>query len=265
MRIDISRVEFSNNDLRRNIKVPREFTAELAEDVGYHIGDGYMKSWKNKWSFKYDFCYTGHSIDDRDYIFSVLLPRKLALFNLTKYRISERLDRKELSIRFRSKAILTFYKYTTGVQESPKNNICVPKWIFSNKNFTKAFLRGLFDSDGSVTFLKKYKQLNYYPVIRLCTISKLLFNDVISLLSNLNIKCAKLEYKRLDKRYADRIFMRYDIDINGVKGLNNWMEKIGFRNPKHLSKINIWKRQGYCEPYSSTPKRLLIISEPGKI
>ena len=37
------KTDMSKNDLKRGIKLPDKITSDLAEDVGFHIGDGYMK------------------------------------------------------------------------------------------------------------------------------------------------------------------------------------------------------------------------------
>ncbi|MBI4894896.1 MAG: hypothetical protein HY831_00225 [Candidatus Aenigmarchaeota archaeon] len=64
MNLDLSNVEFSKNDLRRRIRIPEILSEELAEDVGFHIGDGYMRSRKNKNDneIKYDFDYAGSNL-----------------------------------------------------------------------------------------------------------------------------------------------------------------------------------------------------------
>ena len=40
MKFDLSKVEFSRNDLRLEIKVPKKLTKELAYYIGIHVGDG---------------------------------------------------------------------------------------------------------------------------------------------------------------------------------------------------------------------------------
>lgn len=264
MQLDLSPVSFSRHDIMRELRVPNELTTDLAEDVGYHIGDGYMKSYSDKWSIKYDFCYTGHVLEDNDYIFNIFLPRKKALFNLKVCRI-KKYNQNSISAWFKSKALFTFYRDVLKVQESPKINISVPKWVYSNKRFEAAFLRGLFDSDGCLSFLKKYKTINYYPVISFSTVSEALFKDVKNILSDLNIKHIGIKVIRGDKQYTNRVFTRYDININGIERLYDWMNKVGFKNIKHLSKYLVWKKLGYCTPNSTVDARRLILSGPSRI
>ena len=52
----------------------------------------------------------------------------------------------------------------------------------------------------------------------------------------------------------------YAIEINGKERLNKWLKKIGFSNKKHLTKIDVWKRLGYCLPNTSLEERYEILN-----
>jgi len=246
MQIDISKVEFSRKDIIKGTKIPTELSAELAEDVGYHIGDGYMKNITGKQGLRhgYLFCYSGHLIDDRDYIFNVLIPRKEKLFNLNKYRIDTRCGRKSLDIRFDSKAMYTFYRHSLQVQQSPKTNITVPTWVFNSNGMKTAFLRGLLDADGCLKFLKKHKNRKYYPMICYATQSKPLLEDVAHILTSLEIKYCSFEESQFDKRNG-KTYTKHVININGAKRLISWMKKVGFSNSKHTNKFKMWNLLRY--------------------
>ena len=64
MKINTSKINFSSNDLKRNIKIPEEITTELAEETGLHIGDGSMNFYNNKGNFKGIYSLRGHICDD---------------------------------------------------------------------------------------------------------------------------------------------------------------------------------------------------------
>ena len=49
--------------------------------------------------------------------------------------------------------------------------------------------------------------------------------------------------------------------IIGKKSDNKWMRLIGFSNPKHITKIEVWKKLGYCPPRTTYLERLKILKE----
>ena len=61
------------------------------------------------------------------------------------------------------------------------------------------------------------------------------------------------------------VFIHYRLQINGRKNLSKWMNLIGFSNPKHLTKIKVWKNLGYCPPRTTYSERLKIINRSRKI
>jgi len=228
--------------MKRNIRIPRFITEELAEDVGYHIGDGYMKERKETRFHQYNFVYAGHSVEDKNYFEKILIPRKKRLFNINlHYRKYSKRTKKSIELVFNSKAILTFYRDVLKVRESPKINVKVPDFIFYSTALKKGFIRGLIDSDGCLTFLRKHKKVHYYPVIRFGTRDKTLFNDVKKIMNDLNFKFVAFRFEQIDKR-TGKSYVGYRIELNGVLNLHKWLEDIGFNNQKHVLKYKKWAR-----------------------
>ncbi len=48
--------------------------------------------------------------------------------------------------------------------------------------------------------------------------------------------------------------------ISGWKGINGWLERFGSANAKHLSKLLIAQKYGFCPPHTSLDERLAIIA-----
>ena len=74
-----------------------------------------------------------------------------------------------------------------------------------------------------------------------------IFNEVKFRFSTLAARLRELAYLNrglridlIDKR-SDKTWIRYRIELIGKKKLKKFQEEIGFRNPRHLTKIEIWK------------------------
>jgi hypothetical protein len=48
--------------------------------------------------------------------------------------------------------------------------------------------------------------------------------------------------------------------LSGWDGINAWLERFGLANAKHLSKLLIAQKYGYCPPHTSLDERLAIIA-----
>ena len=42
--------------------------------------------------------------------------------------------------------------------------------------------------------------------------------------------------------------------------VNKWIKEIGFNNPKHNTKIEVWEKIGYCPPKTKITERRAIIN-----
>ena len=102
----------------------------------------------------------------------------------------------------------------------------------NNQAILTSFLRGIFDTDGSVTFIKKYGYGNYYPMISLTLKSKNAIDTISEMLSMLGFD-PKMCY---DKRYSC-----WQLYMNGYERLERYSKIIGWNNPKHINKVKKWK------------------------
>jgi len=233
MKIDSSNLEFSKKDLNRGIIIPDKFSSELSEDIGFHIGDGYMKRRKDNYGIHYDFVYSGKHPEDLDYFKNVLIPRKESLFNL-KRMIIKNPKPNELFLRFHSKVLFLFYRDILVVKESPKTDIKIPEWVFQSLDFQKSFLRGMMDSDGYFKTVKKN-----YPIIDFHLQSKNLIKGMGKILDNLNISFSSYKREQYDKR-TNKVYVKFVVQISGRKNIPRWKDEIGFKNSKHIGRYNRW-------------------------
>jgi len=257
MVFNLSKVRFSLNDKRRKIVVPRILTEELAEDIGFHLGDGYLGDYSTPSNpHKYELTYSGHAIDEKSYYYNVLNKRKYKLFKI-KPRIY--IKNNNISARILSKALLTYFRDVLGVICGNKLRGTIPSIIMeSQKKIKIAFIRGLFDADGTLTFLKKYKKVHYYPRVSIELISKSIVYSLAKLLKELNIKfCLS---SKLTKRNGILCKEQFCININGNKNAIKYIKLIGFSNPKFVTKYKIWKRYGFCPPQKNIEQYKKILT-----
>ena len=248
--------KYSLRDVARNIKLPKKMTPELAEVLGIILGDGHLGYKKYKSSFTRNVSFHGSYLDDFDYYELEIKKLLKELFNIEP--VPKLYRKNELYVGIGSKSIAEFIK-NLGVPIGNKvENNKIPKFILeSNKEIKRSFLRGIFDTDGSITF-KKYKGYHSKPVINLPMKSEIFIFQLVELLNELGIDVVhyweKYYYPKRDKLYSRR-----RLYINGKKKLAKFLDLIGFRNPKHLTKVRIYQKFGFCPPNLPYKKRLDIL------
>jgi intein/homing endonuclease len=208
------------------------YSEDLAEETGIHIGDGSMNMYSHN-SYKYS--YTGHAIDDLEFsIYFKKLMKKL-------YNLEPSLERIQkantLSIGYFRKELLIF-KQKMGLPMGPKTDILMPEWILKNKKFSICFIKGLFATDGYLQFQKKHRNYNYYPQLKITSQSEPLINQLDKIFSSLGIQSSVCCDKRITLRHPNKIWSVY---IYGNDNFYKFEELIGFINPKHRHKVEIWK------------------------
>lgn len=262
-KLDVSKIEFSRKDKLKGIKLPTKLTCNLAEDVGIHIGDGTMGIYSNPHGIDYYYKVCGHPKDDREWYDDFIVPLKAKLFNLN-------VEPKDFSdgtysVQFRSKAVVLFYNTVIGIPLGKKSKtIDIPQLIKdSNIKHQIACLRGTFDTDFSLTFKKKGKNLHKYPVIHAAFASEILVDSIKDILEKMNFKnVSTCKVRRFDKRTMN-VYEKYHIFISGKDMLNKWFNEIESHNSKHIIKYRIWKKFEFLPPRLTQIERIKIDS--GKI
>ncbi len=162
-------------------------------------------------------------------------------------------------ITFEKKVVDYFISF--GFKPGPKTNIKLPSIITeSDKSLQKHFLRGLFDTDGSIYFEKNYSSKsnkNLRPKIKISTVSRKMKNQILAMLRNFDMNpMDKIPYKgKRDKN------INYEIVIHRKKDLESFIKNIGFSSSKHKTKINVWKKLGYCPPKTTISEREKILKQ----
>ena len=220
---DTSKIELSRYDKEKKLKFPKKLTPELAEEIGMSIGDGFLS---NK---RYDYRLKGDK-NERRYYDSFIGPLYKKLFNLNlNIRNYENAYGFELS----SKGFWTFKNKILGIPSGRKDGITIPNIIKVNDvSILTSFVRGLFDTDGSVSFSNRYGFERYYPVIGITFKSKKLVVEVMEILQMLGLE------PKISKREP-----YWQLYLTGYGRLEKYSKLIGWSNPKHIDKVLKWKKR----------------------
>ncbi|HIH58854.1 MAG TPA: hypothetical protein HA360_03190 [Nanoarchaeota archaeon] len=211
--------------------------SSVYELIGAIYGDGHIHSTENRVTLV-------GSLEDYYYYTFYLKPLIEKLFPGINVYIRKRNDRNSYYLSFESKD--AFQKLQSfHLWRGAKNNLVLP--ILSNSLSLKLFLRGLFDTDGSLKFSKQSKNINYYPRIQYAFKESDFSRDLGTFLSQAGFTFCRW-YDKRDKEYY--------YQISGDSFLHTWIKTVGLSNPVHYSKYLYWKRFGYFIPRSSLAFRM---------
>jgi hypothetical protein len=238
---DTKNIEFSCFDIKRDIKLPRCWSKELAEYVGIHIGDGCIGQYKTTNGRGYDYLiqYGGDPIKEKEYVDNFVVPLLKKLFGINIY--PKKLKSGVYGFKIKSKAILQFFSKIIKLPVGNKGQIGIPKAIKRDHKLLKACVRGIFDTDFGICFHKDRKGHPKYPRITAWFKSEKLVDDLYHFFvsegfkpyvrKNVQLKCSN-----------GKLCNNHNIALSGREALKSWFKRIGSHNPKHLNKYRNWKR-----------------------
>ncbi len=248
-----------NQNKQRNLKESNS----IAEFLGWHLGDGCLSARKGKLQFSL----TGDISEEKTFYTKEILPsmnksfkRQLKQPFVLKYYKSVGV----CGIYTSNKKFTSYLIRNFNLNVGKKKDISVPEYVKTSLQ-KKNFLRGLFDTDGSIYFCKSYVRrktltpyniFHYIPKMKLATISKGLISDTYKMLLDLGFS------PRIQKPIQQR---KNELPIHSVvldtkKDILKWLREVGFRNFKHKTKVEIWEKFGFCPPNTNLETRLKILS-----
>ncbi len=229
---------FSQEDIRRNIKLPTEMSLELAEETGIHIGDGNLQISKeiDGW-LKYRYRITGDFTNETLYHEAYILPLLRKVYNFSG-KLQSQIKKNAVITVVNSKAVALYKNKTLNLPIGSKKNIIIPQQILRNECFQKFCLKGIIDTDFTMT---QDAQL----VGNLASLS--LLKQMSCLLKNL-----KIEHTLHLQEFGGRltIYKRGAVQI---------FEEWQLNNQKHTSKYTILKETGKYIPFTTTFERLAFL------
>ncbi len=204
----------------QKVKRPKH-TRDFAEFLGIMYGDGHVG--------KYQATMTTHSITDLEHAkYVTKLAKKI--FNI-KPSFVIRKDVKACTMTLNSRKVCE-YMAEEGMARGNKLTLGlkIPQWVLSNVTYTRAFTRGLFDTDGCV-FLDKHvirKKLYQNLGIAFSSRSPELLEHFWTVLRDLGCHPTQTT--------PHGVFLRR------AKEIDLYFKVIGSSNPKHLKRYREYLR-----------------------
>ncbi len=211
------------------MNIPSKISPELAEEVGWHIGDGSMNFYNNRGKLRGLYQLRGHIEDDEEHYRSRIKPLFEKLYGL-KLNIRKMPSTRVVGFQVWNNDLVNFKK-SLGISLGKKFDIEIPKMFFKNSELKRAILRGIFDTDGGIYLEKKNKKL--YPRIYITTISFNLSEQLLKLFGELGFRITR--YDQLYNKKFNRQ-RSYILTIRGVEMFHKFMKEIIPENPKHKRK-----------------------------
>ncbi len=230
--------------------------APFVEELGVHFGNGSLFD-DRRWG-KAGFDIYGDMYDDQPYLeyhVSKLIEGAYGI----KPRSYVHPRSATLILRTLSRNALSV-KENVGLHPGRKIHLHLPGFLQESKNGKEIapFLRGLVDIEGSLRFRKQFRDRHYYPVLECEMGDSPFIKRLHKMLSELGMPVAfRVRAPRTTKftRRAKASFY-----MSGWNGINAWLERFGLANAKHLSKLLIAQKYGFCPPHTSLDERLAIIA-----
>ncbi len=196
---------------RSDIRVPKKYTDDLAEFFGIMLGDGHISRYQ---------VVVGLGNKEEQYANYVagLMERVFGVRGHIAVRRSGYRD-----VYFGSVDIVKWFLNEGLVHHKVRSQVDIPRWLFSSRKFSQRFVRGFFDTDGSVYQLKFGIQIS-------------LSNNSLPLLTSLRAMLNGLGYKASHVSAA-RVYLTRRGDVW------RFFEEIRPRNPKHVRRFKaFWSR-----------------------
>ncbi len=215
-------------------KAPRlpTISEEMAEFLGIMYGDGCISS------YNYTIDISGDKRSDILYHTSRLHSLILHLFGISLKRI---IQRNCVHTRISTKTLCTYlneeFSFPIGVK---KGQMHIPDQVYEKEEYKRAFLRGLFDTDGGIDY-HHFRSSQIHYTCYDATFKKEVFDLYRSL--NFNVKSAKRDIKMFDRGEISRFF-----------------NEICPANPKHQYKYRVFLETGWVPRHRDIDYSLLHAS-----
>ena len=235
---------------QNDCKVPDKFTDEFAFWLGYLFGDGFVADGEKDYR-------VGMSVNNNSYLFEKIEKITENIFGVSMTKYTKENDNSTSFVINNKK--LKMFLTANGLIKKASSECSIPLSIRkSSPKIVGAFLKGLFEADGSIT--------HNYPA--LTSVSEKMVKEVSVLLRGLGIP-NKITVKPVSAgKFGDKV--NFVISVLSYVGLKQYIEKIGFDKESRFAKLNLDNVDLSREKNFSLPNSEIIqqvidgITEPQK-
>lgn len=229
------------------IKFPIKTTSQMASLVGHVFGDGYIGNKKRQ----FEYC------NDNINLLNEVRENVKIIFGLDP--MTERINR----IGYPTIVGEVLVKF--GAHFSPKirSEKLVPEWVkFGSIEYKRAFIRSLFNDDGSVLFSENYKAkgVNYYQIRHkdLTETSQQLLQEIKEMLEDFDVFSGKPHTRNTYVSHGEEHTISY-INITNTASIINFHNRIGLAEGNKFNRLKkIIKRDGGIV-LKDKPKKVLVL------
>lgn len=205
---------------RSDITFPPKPDSFLAEFFGVMLGDGHISHFQ-----------TVVTLGSKE----IAYVRYVASLIKKLFRVSPGISYRRSGYHdvYVGSVVLTKWLRARGlVNNKVRSQVTVPTWIYSSRSFMKAFMRGFFDTDGSVYLLKHGVQISF------TNYSWPLLKSLHSILSRLGYNPSKIS--------------SHKVYLTNRRDITRFFEEITPHNPKHRRRFQEYRkmRRSYSGYYT---------------
>ena len=190
---------------RNDIVIPKKYTSDIAEFVGIMLGDGKLS--------RFQTMVTLGNKEESYANFVAFLIKKIFLANPKILTIKNRYS----VVYIGSVAVTELLEKQGLVFNKVKSQVKVPKWIFKKQSFIKAFIRGFFDTDGSIYQLRYGTQISFS-------------NRSLPILLSLQSMLLRLKYKPSE-------ISSFKVYLTRKRDIRRFSQEIGSNNPSKAIRL----------------------------
>ena len=234
----------------------RTSNTAFVEELGVHFGNGSLFD-DRRWN-KAGFDVYGDMYDDQPYL-DMHVSRLIEDAYGIKPSSYIHPRSATLILRVLSRHALRV-KETVGLRPGRKKDLCLPQFLKESESERAVvpFLRGLVDIEGSLRFRKQFRDRHYYPVLE-CEMGdppliKALYKRLTALGMPVAFRAKSPRVGEFTRRAKASFY------VSGWNGTHRWLESFGLANAKHLSKLLVAQKFGFCPPHTSLDERLGMIA-----
>lgn len=209
------------NSIGSTKKLPEiKFNDKLAEFVGAVLGDGHVQF--NEEKGVYHIRIAGDLVKDKEY-HTYLRNLVKKIFNLKAVEQKMPKNNERFLDVYSKNLVKLFISMGINSGNKIKNQSTIPEWVWGDKKFVRACVRGLIDTDGSI--FRMSRRDSHLLRISFTNYNQKLLEDTRNALIELGF-------------HPSKIISEKQFFISRKEDISKYLKEISFSNRKHSERLN---------------------------